>query len=317
MDKKIYYAHGKLLLTAEYLVLDGATALALPTKQGQFLEVTTYPEICQEVSKIYWKSLDLKGECWFETVLEIAKGVIQVSEKYKATETKITFTLLDILKTAQELNPDFLTSSNELYVTTRLEFDRQWGLGTSSTLIATIAKWAKVDPFVLLEKSFGGSGYDIACAIHDTPILYTRIPSAPKVEELLFDPPFREALFFVYRNQKQDSKDAIAHYRSLDTFALAKAKSRINEITEAVLQCQELNDFEELLIEHEAILSKILQFPTVKSELFFDFVGAVKSLGGWGGDFMLATGGVAAHDYFRQKGYNTIITYKEMILSKP
>ena len=34
-----FYSHGKLLLTAEYAVLDGAKALALPTKLGQSLEV--------------------------------------------------------------------------------------------------------------------------------------------------------------------------------------------------------------------------------------------------------------------------------------
>jgi len=30
-----FYSNGKLLITGEYLVLDGAKALALPTKYGQ------------------------------------------------------------------------------------------------------------------------------------------------------------------------------------------------------------------------------------------------------------------------------------------
>ena len=35
--KKKYYSNGKLLITGEYVVLDGAKALALPTKFGQYL----------------------------------------------------------------------------------------------------------------------------------------------------------------------------------------------------------------------------------------------------------------------------------------
>ena len=34
-----YYSNGKLLLTGEYVVLDGAKALAVPTKFGQLLNI--------------------------------------------------------------------------------------------------------------------------------------------------------------------------------------------------------------------------------------------------------------------------------------
>lgn len=34
-----FKSNGKLLLTGEYLVLDGAVALALPTKMGQIMTV--------------------------------------------------------------------------------------------------------------------------------------------------------------------------------------------------------------------------------------------------------------------------------------
>ena len=37
--KKEFYSNGKLLITGEYLVLDGAKAFALPTKFGQNLIV--------------------------------------------------------------------------------------------------------------------------------------------------------------------------------------------------------------------------------------------------------------------------------------
>jgi mevalonate kinase len=35
-----FYSHGKLLITSEYAVLDGAKALALPTRLGQKLSVS-------------------------------------------------------------------------------------------------------------------------------------------------------------------------------------------------------------------------------------------------------------------------------------
>ena len=35
METQTFYSNGKLLITGEYVVLDGAKALALPTKFGQ------------------------------------------------------------------------------------------------------------------------------------------------------------------------------------------------------------------------------------------------------------------------------------------
>jgi hypothetical protein len=37
--QKTFYSNGKLLITGEYLILDGAKGLALPTKMGQNLSV--------------------------------------------------------------------------------------------------------------------------------------------------------------------------------------------------------------------------------------------------------------------------------------
>ena len=34
-----FYSHGKVLLTAEYAVLEGVKALSLPTQQGQSLTI--------------------------------------------------------------------------------------------------------------------------------------------------------------------------------------------------------------------------------------------------------------------------------------
>ena len=60
------------------------------------------------------------------------------------------------------------------------------------------------------------------------------------------------------------------------------------------------------------IISKLIKQPPLKKIKFSDYDGAVKSLGAWGGDFFLATG--SDQDYFKKKGYETIISYKDIIL---
>ena len=67
--------------------------------------------------------------------------------------------------------------------------------------------------------------------------------------------------------------------------------------------------------QHEATISQYLGIPTVKERLFADFKGTIKSLGAWGGDFVLAiseTEDVPA--YFVSKGYPICISYAEMII---
>ena len=60
--KDTFYSHGKLLITAEYVVLDNALALAIPTKFGQFLEVEK-----NNSNTITWKSFTNTNDVWFET----------------------------------------------------------------------------------------------------------------------------------------------------------------------------------------------------------------------------------------------------------
>ncbi|WP_299223123.1 GYDIA family GHMP kinase [uncultured Aquimarina sp.] len=313
--KKSFYSHGKLLLTSEYLVLDGIKALALPTKKGQWLVVEE-----NDSKSIIWKSLNNKGNCWFETKIQLPLHLSEAtntSEKSILTDEEglgISETLLEILQVAKELNPDFLSNEKGYTIETRLEFNRKWGLGSSSTLINNIAQWAEVDAFLLLKKSFGGSGYDIASAQYKTPILYTRKEDKPLIEEANFNPVFKNHLFFVYLNQKQDSKQCIKHYQSLPLKDFDKAAETVKKITNAILNCSSLTEFCELIDQHEEVISKIIKTPTVKSTLFPDYIGSIKSLGGWGGDFVLATGSVSDMEYFKNKGYNTIIAYAEMVL---
>jgi len=300
--KTTFYGNGKLLLTSEYLVLDGAKALAIPTKYGQYLEVEKLSE-----KVLLWKSLDEHNRVWFDAIFNISNDSLELfTEKNEVSET-----LLFILQQTKKLNPSFLLENKGYQITTKLNFSKNWGLGTSSTLISTIAAWAKVDAFTLLKNSFGGSGYDIACAIHDKPILFSNNEHPPIIEEVVLPWDFKDELFFVYLNKKQDSKQAIGRYKNLNTNK-KEAIVKVNALTQALISSKTLSAFENLLQEHEEILSNLLQLPKVKKAYFKDYPGIIKSLGAWGGDFVLATSKEAL-DYFPSKGYSVIIPFTTML----
>jgi len=305
LNTKVFYSHGKLLLTGEYVVLDGAKALAVPTNKGQYLTVKPIAE-----SKLIWKSFDEKNQVWFEDEFLLE------DLKVKATGNDVSNKLLEILSAAQELNNAFLKGPHGVYVTTKLTFDKAFGLGTSSTLIANIAKWANVDPYQLLWGSFKGSGYDLACATNISPLVYQIKNKLPKVDLVEFNPSFKEYIYFVYLNQKQDSKEGIAHYKTLPALSKGKAISEINKITEEVVSCETLIEFNFLLRNHENVISKLIKIPSAQQQLFSGYdKGVVKSLGAWGGDFVLVTVEDKSDlDYFKRKGYTTIFSFDELLL---
>ncbi|HMI08205.1 MAG TPA: GYDIA family GHMP kinase [Flavobacterium sp.] len=297
-----FYSNGKLLITGEYLVLDGAKALALPAKFGQNL-------VADESSgkAIQWKSFDNDASIWFEDLISFT----DIIEK-AVFGNPIKDTLIEILHEAHKLNPEFLESKG-YSITTALTFPKLWGLGTSSTLISNIAQWLKIDAFELLRNSFGGSGYDIACAQNDTPIVYALENGNPIVETVRFNPEFSERLYFVYLNKKQSSKSAIASYKS-NRKNLEAVIPMVNAITESILKTDDFAFFCSQLEKHENLLGEILQMPTVKENLFADFRGTVKSLGAWGGDFILAAAEEDPTAYFSAKGFETVIPFSQMIL---
>jgi mevalonate kinase len=306
-----YYSNGKLLLTGEYLVLDGAKSLAIPSSFGQDLIVEKIKE-----PQIIWGSFTATGECWFEAVFDLPKLRLvncTFNSDKEGSADFIAETLLDILKEARNLNSDFLNSENGFVVKTELTFPRDWGLGSSSTLINSIASWANVDAFKLLWNSFKGSGYDIACAQNDTPIFYQLENKKPIVAQVDFNPEFKENLFFVHLNQKQDSKEGIAKFRESGQ-NFQNEIEQISKISERFLKVKSITDFNKLIIEHEQIISSIIKLKPVKDKLFPDYFGEIKSLGAWGGDFVLATGNSSTPAYFKNKGFETILTYSEMIL---
>lgn len=302
-----YKANGKLLLSGEYFVLDGALALAVPTKQGQSMTVEAAAGFDHILE---WESLDNEGKTWFKGTFDKNNGVY-----IKGTDKPTGQRLQQIFQAAQTLNLQFLREGESYKVSTHLDFPKNWGLGTSSTLIYNLAQWATVDAFELLDMTFGGSGYDIACAGAKGAITFYKTP-VPHFEEVFFDPIFKSQLYFVYLTKKQNSRDGIARYRNL----VKEKGTLIQDITAITKEMQtvlRLEDFERLIKEHEAIVSSTLNIARAKRLYFKDFWGEIKSLGAWGGDFVLATSEKSATEtrkYFNDRGFDVCLKYEDLVL---
>lgn len=299
-----FYSNGKLFILGEYYVLEGAKVFALPTKFGQSLDV--FPISTTVLS---WKSYDADGSVWYND--EIAVNDI-ISNK-QSSDDKVRNTLIDILHQAHIMNPTVL-QTNGFLIETKLTFPRNWGLGTSSTLINNIAQWFQIDAFELLQRSFGGSGFDIACAQNNVPVTYQVKNNQPIVEQVVFNPTFKEHIYFLYLNQKRDSKEAIANFRKKQK-NLTDEVGEVSKMTEELLKIQDLETFISFFKRYEQNLSAILETPTIQEQLFPDFDGLVKSLGGWGGDFVMVASKDNPINYFKEKGFEIIIKYQDMILN--
>ena len=300
--KKTFYSNGKLFLMGEYTVLDGALAFAVPTKSGQSLEVAGLAD-----NIVKWTSLDADGSVWLEVEVSI-EDIISNNQSAASAEAN---TLIKILHEAHKAHPEILTSGFE--VTTKLTFSRNWGLGTSSTLINNVAQWFGIDAYALLANTFGGSGYDIACAQNNTPILYRIENGAVEVTPVSFNPDFINNIWFVYLNQKQNSRDAIAAYKQRQ-FDKQMLVSRIDILVTQLATAQDIQSFASALEKQEALLGGVLGIAPVQEKLFPDFKGIVKSLGAWGGDFVMAVAEENPVGYFKEKGYETVVAWREMIL---
>lgn len=195
-------------------------------------------------------------------------------------------------------------------VKTQLDFNKNWGLGSSSTLIANVAMWTNCDAFDLLAGTFGGSGFDVATAMAGTHIIYQNKP-LPDWVKTEFNPYWKDDVLFIYSGTKRISRQAIAGFNCEKITPLIADTLAV--LTQRMLKSNNLEELEEVIETHEQIIGKLIGAPALKTE-FADFNGSLKSLGAWGGDFFMATGKEKSRQYFANKGFNTMFTWDEIIL---
>ena len=295
------YSSGKVLLTGEYVILDGALSLAAPTKFGQYLRLRE-----SRSNLINWKSINFDGNIWFKC------SITSDTLKVKSTSSKkISNTLVEIINLIRDYNPTFLKKCGT-DISTNLTFEKNLGLGSSSTLISNLSKISGVNPYTLNNKIYKGSGYDIACAESISPILYKLEKDRRTINQVSFKPSFNECIYFVYLNKKQNSFSEIKRYNK--NKASISIINEISNITSEILVCNSIDGFNKLIEAHELIISKLISKKTIKDVLFKDFDGSIKSLGAWGGDMIMVTSHNNPSGYFKERGYSTIFKFEELLI---
>jgi mevalonate kinase len=200
--RQSYYSSGKLLITGEYLVLHGASALAVPLRVGQSLTVNAVAG-----KKLTWSAREY-GREWFA-----AEYLLPEMEIIRGSTNEQASKLRELLLEAARLNPSVLAADHGFEVITDLYFNLNWGLGSSSTLVSNVASWFGIDPYELFFRLYKGSGYDIACARTDRPLLYRLHNNIPEIIKVDFYPSFHQNIFFVYTGKKQDSNREVEKFR--------------------------------------------------------------------------------------------------------
>ncbi|MDP4628701.1 MAG: hypothetical protein NWS34_03265 [Schleiferiaceae bacterium] len=269
-----FRSSGKLLLSGEYWVLHGAEALAIATEKGQTLH---YEEADCE---LHWVAKDHEGSVWMDCAAN--------QDPYLAR----------ILSAAQKLNGNLPHRGR---VSTQLEFNRNWGWGSSSSLIDLIAQWTGLDPMELHFETSEGSGFDVACARAGGAIAYQKTGPRSAVWNNVASAHWPHEHFgLVYLGGKQDSQREVAKIRreplasELDAISALSRHLASSSNAETWMQgIDELEDRTASWLQMERVQKR---FPGVRA--------TIKSLGAWGGDFALAV----AQDpedlaYFSSKGH--------------
>ena len=309
MNPEHFYSHGKLMITGEYLALAGSLVLAIPLRFGQSMEVEVLPG--KKDHSLEWVARE-KGKEWFRDTFS--------GENFEPAdpENPVSLNLQRLLKEAARLNPLFPEKCRGVRVSTNVDFPLEWGLGSSSTLVSNLAWWAGTDPFELLFNTSSGSGYDVACARSDQPLLYrfNGKEHKPSVCYVDFEPPFLRNLWFVYTGRKQSSARSIEGLspESFDSHTL----ERISELTMKMAREEDLQHFMRMMTAHETVIARAIDQVPLQAARFHDFPGVIKSLGAWGGDFCLAASDLddsKVRAYFISKGCPVVFGFSEMILN--
>lgn len=285
-----YFAPGKVLLSGEYLVTRGFDGLALPVNKGQWLQIWEFNTPNNQTDFLVYQAKDMHGNTWFETKLSLPDLNVMSEEQSD------NHPLADILKMA---NSSRWISGTSYRLETRLEFERSWGLGSSSTFVKLMSDWLQLNPFEVQFKFFGGSGYDIASAILGKPLVYSKINNAPQWKSWQLNPQLTQHWNVVFLGKKANSRDSVNGVSSL----LDELKN--NEIFSAqwrhlskmVEQAEELVQLEAGLEMMQLFLSQSIPLKTPYQYLNIKPIskGLCKWLGAWEGDMILANNQLMEH----------------------
>ncbi len=305
MNPLVFFANTKLLLTGEYLILHGAEALVLPLVFRQRMTVSD-----SKTHGLYWESYE-NGKRWFSIRFDNYFQTISSDGKSRFLQ-QIIESLIAMKPAAKKL---FLAKNIRIDA----NFNMEWGLGSSSTLISLLAQYAGVDAFALHQRISKGSGYDVVAATQDNSFLFARTDCYFTKQNISLNYPFKNHLFFVYTGRKQRTDESLKQFSRISKTELMPFVKEISLLTRKFMSVKELSAFERLVEEHETIIAKATRQPELSHKLFPDLNGVAKSLGAWGGDFMLLTWRdteAALQKYLQGKNLNTFFPWEKIVLNR-
>jgi len=284
---KSFYAPGKILLCGEYFVTIGIEALALPTKLGQHLRVWEFE--AKNDWKLVWQSKRADGSVWFEMSVSMEQLLLTPEElEEEFAGNSVALRLIELLLA---LPASLWKRGISVRFESELEFDSAWGLGSSSSLVVTLARWANIDPMELQKKVFGGSGYDAAVAHSGKPIVYKLQDSQPQWMSWSLPPEFTKNWWVVMVGKKQNSRNSLAAVKDkVESFV--EEPFLYHQMIQLMKRLKEANDLPTIeagLELHQAIVAAMLGLQNPYQTFNWQPVkeGLCKWLGAWGGDMML------------------------------
>ena len=289
------------MLTAEYLVMAGADALVMPINKEQELWLEESSN-----SLLKWESY-FNQDLWFEAVFHPDDFRVMSS-----TDIKKANYVSGLLKSALKLTKNRPRLHHSV-IKTDLQFNPDWGMGSSSTLIVNLSHLFDINAFDLHKSVSNGSGFDIAAGMSGFPFRYRLKRNKREISPIILPDLFYEHAYFVYLGKKVSSDQAIESFNPSDPTWKMPVKY-INEIT---AQFSEVDSFEELsriTAEHEMFMSEVLGMASPVKR-FADYPYGMKSLGAWGGDFIMVMhprNKKEVEKYFHHKGCPVVFSAKEL-----
>ncbi len=296
-----YYARGKFLISGEYLVLAGAEALVLPLNKGQWLHASA-----RRSPGLYW-TWRYQNETRFE-----AQYHPESFQIVKASDLERAQYIQRLLREASRLTP-VAEKLKYCHISTETEFHPLWGMGSSSTLTVNLSRLLDIQPFDLHQAISKGSGFDVAAAMANQPFIYRKTEKNRYIAPKTLPQLFYDHAFFVWMKKKTRSEKAIQSFK----FSRKKLKmpiKYINEITAQYTEVETVKELSRITSEHEEFMSEVLKTPSPANQ-FSDYPYGIKSLGAWGGDFIMAIHPGEKKEvekYFNHKGYPLVFQAKEL-----
>jgi hypothetical protein len=120
-------------------------------------------------------------------------------------------------------------------------------------------------------------------------------------------------LYLVHLGEKQRSAQDVVRYRNIaPNPLLLKA---VGEAAELLFRASSPQEWSEAARAHEEAMGKVLGRAPVAETRFANYPHAVKSLGAWGGDFVLAQVLEASDlQWFKERGFLTVLPWSDCVV---